>query len=1530
MESEGIESVTATARYVSTFVRDVLWDEQRKNNMLRDLSRDRPYVESESMAVVMIDISGYSTLTTNLALFGKISSELITKHIGAYLKKIIDIVYLYGGDVVKFLGDAVLVIFGRTDSLQQAIRRASRCCLHIMLRAAVYCNDRGLGKVNGVFGSIRSDDVPKTFKLTLHVALTAGLMNHVVIGIKKDRLDYVVDGVCLRDLGEIIDEAKSGELGVSLLAWNIIKKDFASLSDVKEIKDLPSAIVVKQGGLLDVFIAISGLSRGALSMEIANGDSANHGDGERIDINEYKTPDEEFAMRVNPNDLLRRNISTTLEASSAQLLDKFVNKSIVHKIKMRSTMQKNIVDRKTAEGNRGGKKVANVISSEFRQLSIVFVKIKGEFQAEMAQKTLVLFLQSLAKYGGVFQQYSVDDKGQTMLACFGLPPYTHENDSRRALRASAEFCANVRKHKLGDIYTSVSTGELMFASIGSEKRLEASFLGDAVNIAARIIGLGISKSFVVCDEKTKISSEGLDFRALGGFKVKGKVHPLELFGVDLESFPDNSEKETDSQEFVGYPEERQSLLDLFKKWHEKGTQGLGMIEGASGMGKSKILELTNGGVAHGFKSLGSMSLANSRAQSRAISRSGSLTADNIGRRASMAGPSHMKRNMMEEMHKYDAVEFLHMFGEDGKLAPILSGLIPGIKITESDEINGLDGKAKKALLTGMIARIVESFTASCKTVFVFDDAQWLDPISLEIIYNIVRFCPKSNFIFFTRPIEEMKIGFLRQIRQLDTTVYHSLQGFTIADVEQLIISRFLFADIKRVSERLKKAIFERGGGSPLASDMIMESLKLRSPEALKVMEGELDFASENINMDGLFAKTLGAAITIQFDRINGVLQEFLKHASILGQYYHLSDAIVLLGADVTVREVRDWIEAYDRFKFLILPNDIIPYRDTRRGSAVNEDLAEEEAAMEYRAGECYFRHIAIMTTIYDSLPFGERQALHLKAAQYFEAMLLEEGDRSALLPTVSFHYYRSGAVEKTVTYLEELGMLHLKKFLFSECISTIENLISFANTIDLKRNDIDQAFKNGIKDPENVLKCFELLGLKWPKNDREVRGATIKAALEQYKLFKKTKAPSSFGRTGKTRFAEFGGQGIVSCSAYNPVMFSNDMKALILFWNLNTAIKDAYKDPITWGFFCNCAAFGFSWKYPKLAQIYINRSLEVEKKNGNKSYAGFHFYGISLTENLQFTKSYEIFEKVIRYSRLTGDVVNEYCGLYYQSIANWLKGRISMVPEILSLRLGAASQHDIIWPACAACSMIRAAMMQDNMDQFDSYISRLVAIAEGLKIPYFLPPLQMGRAWINYRSENNPAILLKLFVEMSTTVSIWNEYAIAVAEGVLSGAILIWLLVDQCLPALDSVGGKISAESKHDPKTLFTTKDAMQLRTAAQSISKITQTLRKKMYMEFVGVIGIFYDAAAAILQSGGRRAGVAKLKKFLKSPKYESRLKDELQLLRALALSFIGAYSDNEHDKKPAHSEALQLMTGYDAFFFVRWLKTKGANAKL
>ena len=69
--------------------------------------------------VMFADVSGFTALTGALAEAAKenegggmmMGAEQLTRIINRYFNKMIDVIVRYGGDVLKFAGDAMLVMF---------------------------------------------------------------------------------------------------------------------------------------------------------------------------------------------------------------------------------------------------------------------------------------------------------------------------------------------------------------------------------------------------------------------------------------------------------------------------------------------------------------------------------------------------------------------------------------------------------------------------------------------------------------------------------------------------------------------------------------------------------------------------------------------------------------------------------------------------------------------------------------------------------------------------------------------------------------------------------------------------------------------------------------------------------------------------------------------------------------------------------------------------------------------------------------------------------------------------------------------------------------------------------------------------------------------------------------------------------------------------------------------------------------------------------------------------------------------------
>eukprot|EP00887_Chlorella_sp_A99_P006306 scaffold3.g6306.t1 len=103
----------------------------------------QPRVEQREAAVMIADVTGFTALTEALSKRGSAGVELLTRAMNRYFTQVIDLLLLYGGDVVKFAGDSMIVAFlpsaeeaeGHEDGgLQPATLRALTCAAELGAR----------------------------------------------------------------------------------------------------------------------------------------------------------------------------------------------------------------------------------------------------------------------------------------------------------------------------------------------------------------------------------------------------------------------------------------------------------------------------------------------------------------------------------------------------------------------------------------------------------------------------------------------------------------------------------------------------------------------------------------------------------------------------------------------------------------------------------------------------------------------------------------------------------------------------------------------------------------------------------------------------------------------------------------------------------------------------------------------------------------------------------------------------------------------------------------------------------------------------------------------------------------------------------------------------------------------------------------------------------------------------------------------------------------------------------------------------
>ena len=93
-------------------------------------------------SLVFLDISGFTNLSERLARRGRIGTEELTEVLGTVFGSMLDLSYVRGGGLLKFGGDALLLLFLGDDHARQA----SGAAVEMRGRTSRSHEDRDVGR----------------------------------------------------------------------------------------------------------------------------------------------------------------------------------------------------------------------------------------------------------------------------------------------------------------------------------------------------------------------------------------------------------------------------------------------------------------------------------------------------------------------------------------------------------------------------------------------------------------------------------------------------------------------------------------------------------------------------------------------------------------------------------------------------------------------------------------------------------------------------------------------------------------------------------------------------------------------------------------------------------------------------------------------------------------------------------------------------------------------------------------------------------------------------------------------------------------------------------------------------------------------------------------------------------------------------------------------------------------------------------------------------------------------------------------
>ena len=864
-----------------------------------------PHAEGFPAALLLMDITGFTPITAAAVRRGAAGTEQLSRSLNTYLGQIIDLIAEHGGDISKFVGDALIPVWPALDEdLATVTRRAAACAL------AITAN----------FGELEMEG---DLRLSLKVGLCAGEIAATHVGGLDGRWLFLIAGGGVSQLSELERHLKTGEVVVSPQAWALVTDRFVGQP-------------LQQG-----------------YVRLASG----HQDLPPRPLRPVPlSPAQELAVRAYiPQVLLSR-----LDAGQADWL------------------------------------------AELRQTTVVFANVRGIGNAtpdalQLLHRITEVAQRILLRYDGWLKEITMDDKGTTLVAAFGVPPFTHEDDSARAIEAALAIQLEIRQLGL-TAGLGVATGPTVCGPVGNATRRDLAMLGEHVNLAARLMQAS-GDGAVLCDAATyETAQDRHAFERLPGYVLKGMTGAIDVYRAPAAGVVADRRSP-----LIDRITEMAAALETLETL-KTGAGGLVILEGEPGIGKSR---LANEWVRRA-QELGLRALVGSASEIE-------VSTPYHAWRSVFDGLLGLEAVIDREARRARVLDRLAPDEESLRLAPLL-GPVLSIDLPDNESTGQLTGAVRADNTRDLLIRIIRQEAAKGPLMIVLEDAHWLDSASWSLVSQVPRDIPSILLIVTTRPTGDVPAEPLADILAETTTL--RLGALSPDDAVALAAER---TGATRLEGPVATVVQDRADGNPLFIEQLMYAM--RDAGRIVVDHGLLRVASGIDDIEGaIIPDTVQRVITTRLDHLPPEQAMTLKVASVIGPRFALRTLKDIYPLPTDTGALVDHLETLTRLD-LLAPAPAAP-----------------EPAYE-------FRHKITQEVAYNLMPSAQSRQLHRALAEWYERTYA--ADLSPFHAFLAHHWGKAGLPARAVDHLELAGAQALRTFANEEAIGFLEQALSLESEPEL-------------------------------------------------------------------------------------------------------------------------------------------------------------------------------------------------------------------------------------------------------------------------------------------------------------------------------------------------------------------------------------------------------------------------------------------------------------------------------------------------
>ena len=594
--------------------------------------------------------------------------------------------------------------------------------------------------------------------------------------------------------------------------------------------------------------------------------------------------------------------------------------------------------------------------AELRRVTAVFVAVRGLDVAAVPE--VMARLRALAEQHEVFlKELVLDDKGWTVVALTGVPPFAGLDDAARAVGFAHDLSVSLGELGLRAA-AGVASGRAFCGAVGSSVRREYAVTGTAMNLAARLSQTA-EPGQTLCDEETAKAARGrARFGATETRRLKGFDAPVPMCTLER-----NVTAPAAHGRLVGRDDERTLLSAGLDDLAAGRATAAVLLEGEPGIGKSRL-------AADLLASAEARHLAHHVGVARSVDR----TTPYQPWREVMAG-------VLRSLGALDEAGLRAALApEDVAFAPLLGALV-ALGAKENETTVQLAGQLR-ARKTRELGVAVLGRAAARRPLFVLlEDLHWADAASWDLLRDVVTAAIPGLFVVATsRPQSADEAAAFATAGGVRRTLSGLPRAATAALLEASL-------GVREVEAALVDRLHERAAGNPLFAEQL--ALSLTESRAVTIEGGRGSFAP-GVDIAAIaLPATVEGAITARLDRLSPAALLAVKVASVIGPVFER--------------------------RLLV---DVHPHPEDR--AAIDEHLAALRDAQLIVKGaddEHRFHHELVRDVAYETMLFEQRRQLHGSVATWIERE--RAGELDAYLAVLAHHHRNAGNPERAAGYLEQ-------------------------------------------------------------------------------------------------------------------------------------------------------------------------------------------------------------------------------------------------------------------------------------------------------------------------------------------------------------------------------------------------------------------------------------------------------------------------------------------------------------------------------